>query len=299
MLKSELKTSFLRILFILFCTYYFINSQGQTYELYPYSISQTFNQQGLINSAISIDTNFFEVDFTNRTLIGVFNGVSQNYLSTYISSKVNNTRHTFGLMAVNKNEGDYIKRNRLYLRYGVQVALSKKSKVSLGSSFGFINYLFESSVANGGGSALAKDLNIGVVYSFSKLNIGASVNQLFYPELSPLNERIVLTRYYNTNICYNILVNKSLYFDTYAFTSFYEEGLLTMKLSVISVLNSHFQVGAGYNYNHGIDAYLGFKKFKISDSNFDFMVSFLAYNTRKLSSNTDSSVEFSIRYFIE
>lgn len=296
-----LKIPYQCILFVLFCVGYGVNSSAQTRDLYPFSLSQTFNQQGLINSAVSNDTNFFEVDFTNRTLIGVFNGVSQNYLSAYLSSngKSENTRHSFGLMTVNKNEGEYIKRNRLYLRYGVQVAVSKKSKVSLGTSFGFINYLFESSVANGGGAAFARDLNIGAVYSLPKFNVGFSVNQLFYPELRPMNERIRLTRYYNTSLYYRIPVNEIVSFDSYALISFYEQGLLTMKYSIVSLFKNHFQVGAGYNFNQGVDAYLGLKKLEISGSNFDFMVSFLAYNTRQLSNNTDSSVEFSIRYFIE
>ncbi len=296
-----LKTYYLSVSFLLFLVCQFYNGFAQSTELYPYNISQTFNQTSLINSAIGSDTNFFEVDFTNRTLVGVFNGVSQNYLNVYLSSTGNseNTRHSFGAMAVNKNEGDYIKRNRLYLRYGVQVAISRKSRVSLGTSLGFINYLFESSVANGGGSAFARDLNIGAVYAYPNFNVGIAVNQIFYPELSPLNERIRLTRYYNANSYYRLTIDQDVALELYALASFYEAGLLTMKASLITVLRKQFLVGGGYNYNQGIDAYIGLRKLKIGSSNFDLMVSFLAYNTRKLSSTTDRSIEFSIRYFIE
>ena len=112
-----LKTYYHSVLFLLFSVCQSYYGIAQSTELYPYSISQTFNQSSLINSAIASDTNYFGVDFTNRTLLGVFNGVSQNYLNVYLSSTGNseNTRHSFGAMAVNKNEGDYIKRNRLYL----------------------------------------------------------------------------------------------------------------------------------------------------------------------------------------
>ncbi len=296
-----LKTYYHSVLFLLFLVCQSYYGIAQSTELYPYQISQTFNQSSLLNSAIASDTNYFGVDFTNRTLIGVFNGVSQNYLNVYLSSTGNseNTRHSFGAMAVNKNEGDYIKRNRLYLRYGVQVAISRKSRVSLGSSLGFINYLFQSSVANGGGSAFARDLNIGAVYAYPNFNLGVSVNQLFYPELSPLNERIRLTRYYNANSYYRLTIDQVVALELYALASFYEAGLLTMKSSLIAVLRRQFLVGGGYNYNQGIDAYIGLRKLEIASSNFDFMVSFLAYNTRKLSTTTDRSIEFSIRYFIE
>lgn len=279
----------------------FLEVAAQQKQLYPFGLSQTFNQQSLVNSAISSDTNFFEVNFSNRTLLGVFNGVSQNYLSAYLSSTGNgkNTRQNFGLIAVNKNEGDYIKRNRLYLRYGIQLGISKKSNMSLGTSLGFINYVYESSVANGGSSAYAKDLNIGAVYSLPYFNVGFSINQLFYPELRPLNEVVKLTRYYNVSSYYKLVVDSYLSFNSYALASFYTTGLLTMKYSLISEIQKQFQVGVGYNFNQGIDVYLGIKKVTVSASNFDFMVSFLAYNTRKLSSTTDQSVEFSIRYFIE
>lgn len=164
--------------------------------------SQTILNPYIINPS-AIDTNYsIKVRFNNVSEIGLFKGVNRFYLDAdkKFGSSKKERLHYGGIQLTSSRLGEYIRKNRVQLRYSLYTQLSKKTAVSAGISFGLINYSFQTTQGGSGGSDTGPDGAFGLHLLRNKFAVGVSVQQLFPTVLQPIDKTFEFNRLYNFDV---------------------------------------------------------------------------------------------------
>lgn len=252
----------------------------------------------LLNAAKSDTSKAPEVVFGNRSLTGVFSGISENFLGFHATKATSQplNQHGLGVYIHNSNQGEFIHNNRIYARYSWTTRLSVDKAVSLGVQVGVVNYQFEPSVASAGGSDIAPDLGIGIWFLSSNLQIGLAANQLLNSTLQPINEVYILNTYYNLMAKGRIDFTPFVFAELHARATYSSSLNFSAQLSPLVVIHDLLEVGVGYQYDKGMLSSLGLRGVKLGKGNLKFAVSYLLINTRKTFNFTDAVLEFFLGY---
>lgn len=272
---------------------------AQSGENTPAIYDQFFKNYYLVNPASNTSEETFALRLGNRTLTGLFQGVNRFYADANLtfSGRNDGQRHAVGIIAMANKDGDYFQRNRIYARYSLLTQLSENASLSAGASFGMVGYTFGSSIASAGGSSSAPDANVGIWYLREKFKLGFSYQQVFAPQLQPLNQLFILNRYLNVNGIYKIEFSPTVTLQTHAYWKWDSTMPFYGELAPIFVFNEWVELGANYRHNRGVAMLFGFPQINIGQGKVYMMASYLI-STRKLSSQNDSVLEFSLGYIL-
>lgn len=180
-----------------FCTLTFVSAQ------LPAQFVQFFKTYHLINPSVIGKDSTLQLNTANRSLLGAFTGVRTSYASIHFQlgkASVNKLRNLLGINFINDREGSFISRNRASLLYTVHIPLSSIASLNTGVSAGFINYSYKPSDIDGGGSAFAPNLDVGIWFQTINFNFGISSNQLIASKLRVISETYYIERYYTLNM---------------------------------------------------------------------------------------------------
>jgi len=287
---------FVLFLFVLIQSSHLIAQSG---ENAPAIYDQFFNNYYLVNPASHESDEKLAIRLGNRTLTGLFKGVNRFYAdgNLTLTSKNENQRHSIGVLAMNNRDGEYFQRNRIYGRYSLQTRLTEYATLSAGISIGMVNYTFGGSVASAGGSSAAPDANVGLWYLREKLKLGASYQQIFSPQVQPLAQLFTLNPYLNVNGIYRIDFSPNVFLNTHAYWKYETSMPFYGELAPLLVFYEWLEMGVNFKYDRGIAALLGLPKIPIGTAKIYLMASYLI-STRKLSSQNDSVLEFSLGYIL-
>ncbi len=289
----------IRCIFFLLTNCLSLSLLAQSGENAPAIYDQFFKNYFLLNPANPTTDEKLAVRLGNRTLTGLFQGVNRFYadLNYTLPNKEDQNKHALGLQAMNNRDGDYFQRNRLYARYSLQTRLSENASMSAGASVGFVSYVFGSSAASAGGSSTAPDANLGLWYLREKLKIGISYQQILSPRLRPLNQLFVLSKYFNVNGIYTLEFSPEVSLSTHAYWKWDPSAPFYGELAPILTIQEWLEIGANYRHQRGIAALVGFPRIPLGSGHLYLMASYLI-STRKLSSQNDSVLEFSLGYIL-
>lgn len=263
----------------------------------PFVYDQFFQNYYLLNPANQDDTQRFHLKLGNRTLTGMFEGVNRFYADADLALPTKNEQRFqgLGLLATNNRDGEYLNRNRLYLRYFWRTALNEYASISAGAAIGAINYFFKSSQASPGGSSTRPDANLGIWYLRQKWQLGLSYQQILKPRLQPLNQSYLLADYLNLTACYRLDFSPDIAMHTHAYLYFQSPQTLRLEIAPLFLFYDKLQLGANYRHDRGIALLLGLKSIEIGHGQLQLMASYLI-STRQLTSMDDGVVEFSLGY---
>lgn len=229
---------------------------GQYLDLYHQNTSS-------ISPSITDTNHLYNFSLNNRSQSGLFEGINQLYanLDLRVASK-STFIHNAGFSIQNTTEGEFIDRNRAYIKYSIFKRIASRTSISGGASLGAINYIFENSNGGSGGSDTKFDLNLGVNILFRDLTAGVALQQATQPTLQPINARIEHPLFYNSFLMYNFHINQ--------FTKLEVSGLLQMtseelkySLSGLLVLNNSLDVGVAIRKMKGFVFFAGIHEIAI------------------------------------
>lgn len=246
---------------------------SQQVNKYPVEYGQ-FVQTNLLNNPanISNDSNiFFQTGILQHT--GAFKSIRTIYGLASFKIKKNNL-HNFGLQFISNKEGEYISKNYFYGRYSIKIPLNTHYQLSLGTSFGFVNYAFSGSSPYSSGADTKADANLGLYLCNKKYNLGYSINQIMNSSLKPIEETFTLSPYstinadYTYNLNYNVYLKANLIAHLYSFSTINNNWAL--------IVNHYNKVnwGAGFQSNRGLNYYFGIDKIPIQNDYLNFMFSY-------------------------
>ena len=291
-----MNTKKLYLFFLLFLTLPKLGVCQMDYTLPP-AFDQFFKSLYLMNPAIQDTSEKVSLSVGNRTLQGLFEGVTRFYVdgSVLIGSKGYNNVHLLGLQAITGKDGNVFSRNRFYFRYGYQIAMTKKITVSAGLAAGFVNFSTKSSAASGGGNASSFDASLGMWVKSKKLQLGFSCQQLLEPNLQPIAQYSLLPRIFNYNINYFLKISPNVTLNTYFHGRNQPAYTTLLEMAPILLWNKTLETGVNYKYKKGLALVGGFSAIKIYKGNVRGMVSYFI-NTSNLSGVSDSVLELSLGY---
>lgn len=284
------------VLFFLFSAQISWAQVTNTFFLSP---NQFFNHYYLLNPANNSDKEKFELSAGNRSMIGVFSGVANTYGNLKYSKISENSKqiHTLGIYFTNLRKGEYIQLNKMNLRYAWTLALSGKTSLSAGASFGLVNYKLAGSIASAAGVDNGVDIGAGLWLLSESFTLGLALQQVLNTTLQPIDEKLELNRYINLNPEYKLSVGP---FDYVKLRVWYLHSLTNelsqWMFSPVYSWKKKLDIGGGYDHSKGIYAYTGLENVQLGHGYFRLGVSYLLISTRKLSNNMDSAIEFSLAY---
>jgi len=270
----------------------------------PIIYDQFFKNFYLVNPSSSEFENPDKFTFSagNRTLAGLFEGVNRTYADlnfSILAGKPTKSKpksfHSLGLLVINGRDGDIFQRNRAYGRYSYQLALDKKSALSLGFAAGMVNYAVAASQASGGGSSFAPDANVGIWYLRKKFKIGLSYQQIFQSKLTPVKQYISLDSYFNLNANWKAELGPKTFLQTFGYIKYQPQTPFYSELASILTFYLFFELGANYRHNQGIAILVGFTSIPIGIGTVRLMGSYLI-STRNFTNVNENVLEFSLGY---
>lgn len=286
-------------LFLSFILFYALSNTGKCqteYNLPPY-FDQFFKNFYLLNPAILDTTERIGLSLGNRTLTGLFEGVTRFYgdVSALVHPKNANISHSVGLQAITSKDGPIFSRNRAYFRYAYRTALYGKVSISAGLSLGVVNYTTKGSQANAGGSASVPDGNLGIWLTSPSIQVGFSCQQMLEPNVQPIIQSFRLYRYFNYNLNHLLKLSSSLSLRTSVFVKHQPHLPLNVEAAPLFVWKNIFETGINYKYNKGVALAMGFSNINIYMGHVRVMASYFL-NTHNLSGVNDNVLEFSVGY---
>lgn len=263
----------------------------------PPTFDQFFKNIYLINPAVYDTSQTASFAVGNRTLTGLFEGVSRFYadVNVLIHSRKNRTAHQLGVLAVGGKSGEYFSRNRLYLRYGYNIALSSSIAASAGFSIGLINYSTKASLASSGGSATSPDVSLGLWINSRTWNLGFSSQQLLQPRLQPVGQSYFLSRVFNYNLNNIFKLSSLVSLNSYIYVRQQLNMPLMIQIAPILVWKKIFETGVNYKIDKGLSVLVGLSSVKIYKGDVRLMASYFL-NAKNLSGVNDNVIEFSLGY---
>ncbi|MBX9853465.1 MAG: type IX secretion system membrane protein PorP/SprF [Cytophagaceae bacterium] len=271
------------------------SGMAQVNSSLPNYFDQFFNNYYLLNPANTDSSYKISVKFSDKTQIGLFQGINKIYLDADLKvPSSGNNFHCFGIQAINNKEGDFIHKNKFTGRYSWRTQISEKSFLSAGISLGFINYSFSSSQAGGGGSSITPDGNAGIWYLRKNLSAGFSIQQIFNGKIRPVNQPFILNRYYNFTAKYFLKINPFLNIHTHAYSGFQKGEPVNFALASLCELHEKLEAGINYHPGHGLIYVAGLKKIRLGTSLLSFYFSYFAGNSNI--NVRDNALEIQLSY---
>ena len=258
---------------------------------------QFFQNYYMYNPASHDSADVVRVSLGNRTMTGLFDGVNRIYADASFRIQHHSPLRfsRIGFFVHSGHDGDFISRNRVYGRYSWTTGVGARSSVSAGLSIGVVNYAFLGSQAGAGGASSALDGNAGIWYIRRKLKIGFSWQQLLRPVLEPLNQKFILTPYYNLNAIYTTDISAYISLSTHLYIRYQANESIRWNVAPVFLIHSIFETGVNYQHQNGVALLFGIKSIQFGPNTFRFMGSFLL-STKKLSRTSDNVFELSVGY---
>ncbi|MFN6945728.1 MAG: type IX secretion system membrane protein PorP/SprF, partial [Cytophagaceae bacterium] len=230
----------------------------------------------------------------NLNELGVLQNVKRFYFDAdkRIGTPGQSRYHFIGLQAYNSKFGDYIHKSRLMGRYAWYTQLSKKSSVSAGVSLGFINYSFSTTQGGTGGSDFGPDGSVGLQYLRPNTTIGIAIQQIFTPELMPVNQSFRLDRLYNLSLFRRLNIDDQFQLTTFAVIQYSDDNRYNYSFGLLSHLAKNVLLGVNNFSLRKTSVNAGVDRIKVLNQNFMFMATYsFHHHGIPLPSNT---IEFSI-----
>jgi len=243
----------------------------------PAQFIQFFKTYQLSNPAAAGRDSSFEITTGNRSLLGAFSGVRTSYGYTQFQlghASANKVRSMMGLNFINDREGNYISKNRATMLYSVHIPLSARAALNAGASAGFLNYSYKASDIDGGGSAFAPDLGLGLWLQTTKFNLGFSANQLIPARLKPASETYILARYYTLNIDRNFLLSRHLSLKPACAVRVIDKKNYTGEAALLALIQQNLLAGVTYKYKKGGSISVGVENIHFGQNIFKLLCSF-------------------------
>jgi type IX secretion system PorP/SprF family membrane protein len=255
-----------------------------------WSFDQYFNNYYLLNPA-NTDTSYkVKIRATDKSLTGLFQGVSRIYFDGDAKIKAGKQAfHFLGVQAVNSREGDFINLSKLFVRYSWRQRISEGSSLSAGISLGFVNYAFKTTQAGPGGSDATPDGSAGIWYLRERFAVGFSVQQMFKGKLQPVNQVFELNRYYNFNAYKIFRLSPYVNLNTHFYSGFQKNQTSNINLTALLEVQDKLEAGVSYRYKKAIGFIAGLKKINIASVDCSLFFSYLI-RTGPLSVN-DNAIE--------
>jgi hypothetical protein len=251
----------------------------------------------LINPAIADTTEKVSLSIGNRTLTGLFEGVTRFYAdaSFLVQPKGSANFHLLGLQAITRKDGDVFSKNRVYVRYSYRIALSKRFSAAAGLTVGFVNYTTKGTQASAGGSATTPDATLGIILSSRTLHLGYSCQQILQPNIRPVGQTLILYRIFNYNLNYLLKLHPQISLNSFIHVRHQPQFPLLVEVAPILVWNNIVETGVNYQFKKGVAVMAGISSLKIYKGKVRLMASYFL-NTSNISGVNDNIVEFSLGY---
>lgn len=228
----------------------------------------------LLNPANTDTSYLYNIKLGNKSQTGIFKGVNNIYadLDMLLGQNTGKNLSYLGFQFLNRREGEFISKSRIYLRYGVKLQISEKSYVSTGLMGGMVNYTFRSSQAGAGGSSLVPDVNIGIWYFRKSLGIGISGQQLFNSKLRPVVQEFTLNRYVNIVLFTKFRLSEEIDFTPHLYYHYLSRKSSGFMLAGVFLFNEFVEAGGGIAYQTGFHLQLGLNSIstRFGDVRFNF-----------------------------
>lgn len=264
-----------KLLLLLLCSSA-ISQKSFSQTLNYNQLDQFFNNRYTI-SPVATDTSYqYNIKADNKTQTGLFAGVSKIYFDGDIKIKKNgdNGFHFLGAQVSVNKEGSFIKRNRVYGRYGIYQKLTSSTALSAGVSIGAINYMFQSSQGGSGGSDITPDASIGLSLVTKKFQFGISSQQLFQPKIKPIDQTVVLHRFYNFNASYLFSITNDFELEINGLLQLLNSETKSLFFAPLLRIKDLFKLGGNYNHNQSIAFITGIEKFDFNDYKLSIFASY-------------------------
>ncbi len=268
--------------------------KAQVTQNFPIDITQFFNNYYLVNPAGLYDQDKLTLAMGNRSLTGLFQGVSHNYFDVDLCLDKKNFDR-IGLVMFSKKEGGFIFRNRAYLRYNRTIQTEKGNYLSLGAAAGVVLHQFRATKASAGGSDIAPDFNLGLWYQVRNMKIGASVQQVLEPSLQPIADVYKAYRYYNLMANWNAELSSDVQLELHALGSYQLKQPINTYATVLVNYRQNLDAGLLYKQTKGVSFLAGLNDRKVGAFLLDFNISYLVLNTYKIVSTNDAALEISLQ----
>lgn len=243
----------------------------------------------LLNPANADTSYLFDFKIGNKSQTGLFKGVRNIYadIDLSINKQKDKNRNYLGFQFLNRKEGEFISKNRIYLRYGIRLQLKENTIASVGIMGGLVNYTFRSSQAGAGGSSTVPDINIGAWYLWKNFGFGFSGQQLLNSQLSPVVQKFQLTRYYNFTLFNNIRFTDEIYFAPHFYYNYQNRENNSLSLAGIFHFNDLIEAGGGFTFKSGFHLQIGLNSFftRYGDVQFNFSY-WVPYSSPGISDNS-------------
>lgn len=259
---------------ILFC--YPISSRAQEVPYTPVQFQQFFNSYSIINPAAIGSSGSFELQSGRQQHGGAWKHISTTFASA--NFRFNERRagkfQVAGIGFIADNEGEYLKRSRVFLSYGWHTTLTKKISLGAGASGGIFTYQVASSNASVSGVATTVDASLGVWLYSAQYYFGVSANQIFNNSLTPLVETTHLVRHANVMGGYTVELNKSLSLLPQFVLRLAKGFPPDIDIAAMAVLNKIVSVGVNYRHHKAVVPMVGFHDVKVGKGSARLMFSY-------------------------
>jgi type IX secretion system PorP/SprF family membrane protein len=245
--------------------WYAIPLRAQDVAYTPVQFQQFFSACSIINPAANGSVGLFELQSGRQQHGGAWKHISTTFVSanTRFNQRQSGKFQVAGIAFIADNEGQYLKRSRVFLSYGWHTSLSKKVSLGAGASSGIFNYQVASSNAMVGGTAITVDASLGLYLYSTRYYFGVSGNQILNNSLTPLVETTQLIRHVNLMGGYTMDLNKSVSV-TPQFLIRYAKGFpLDIDVAAVAVLNNIVTAGINYRHHKGVVPMVGFQEIKM------------------------------------
>jgi type IX secretion system PorP/SprF family membrane protein len=149
------------------------------------------------NPAVANTESKFDFFVTNQRNTGAWSGIQQYLAATSMRIGKNKDKfHSLGATLQGEQEGELLRRTRIYANYAFHLKLSKKLWASTGMALGAMNYLVVGTNSSAGGADFAPDGTVGLLVYNENIKIGISVGQMFNNSVQPIVEVYKLGRLY-------------------------------------------------------------------------------------------------------
>lgn len=122
---------------------------------------------------------------------GIFKEVRSSLITGYLP--VGNSN--MGASLYSDRKGKYLSRTRLYGHFSPHIQLTKRSKVAVCLTSGFVNYSIKSNTGGPSGSDFKLDFSLAMTFYTKSSSFAFSVNQILEPEMIPLADKHLLPLY--------------------------------------------------------------------------------------------------------
>ncbi len=235
-----------------------------------------------------------------RRNVGIFKNISTTWLDFEINSNLKKGgNNTFGVILYDDKEGDFIKRNRFYLKYIRHQKINQKLTLASQVTFGGYIFSIKSNNITGSIGEPAIDGNVGLGMYTKLSTIGISVNQFPNSTVQPVNQTILLKRHFNVYASQRFNLLDSLYIISRGNIYLIKNSENEFKNFVsISASINYKILGAGITYNHITGNYfsLSINKLKTKGTaSINVELAYFAPNNKSFAKNTNT-IELALGY---